>query len=224
MIKLETVEFLRGLIAFVIAYFPTVTFAGYFETWIAKKFGDYTAYEAGYLTFNPLIHMDPLGLAIIVLSPHFGFGARIPMNPNNVQGRLKSFKIALLFFSRAIAHFILLILSLAALIFLHLKFAGFFIYSKPSPLVLTLFLIFQALLSLNIISVMLYVIMGLLRNLIHFFLPDLELRSGFMSLAIFLLPFLMIIVLGPYIQEILINFSASILGPWIEGWLRAFLF
>ena len=41
------------------------------HAWVAKLFGDDTAEQAGRLSLNPLVHLDLMGLAMVVL---LGFG------------------------------------------------------------------------------------------------------------------------------------------------------
>ena len=49
---------------------------------VAKWFGDYTAERAGRLTLNPVAHIDPMGLLMVVLVG-FGFAKPVPTNPAN---------------------------------------------------------------------------------------------------------------------------------------------
>ena len=49
---------------------------------VAKWFGDDTAQRAGRVTLNPLAHIDPMGLLMVVLVG-FGFAKPVPTNPAN---------------------------------------------------------------------------------------------------------------------------------------------
>jgi Zn-dependent protease len=49
---------------------------------VAKWFGDDTADRAGRITLNPLAHIDPMGLLMVVLVG-FGFAKPVPTNPAN---------------------------------------------------------------------------------------------------------------------------------------------
>jgi Zn-dependent protease len=56
--------------------------------WMASKFGDLTAKQAGRLTLNPLPHIDPLGTIIVPLLLYFsnagflfGWAKPVPINP-----------------------------------------------------------------------------------------------------------------------------------------------
>ncbi len=93
------------LITFVIAYFIVIAPAGFFRAWVAKKMGDSTGEQLGFLTFNPLVHINGIGLFILVFSclvdrvVPFGWGAFIPINPHNITGRLRPVKLFFAYFS-----------------------------------------------------------------------------------------------------------------------------
>ena len=50
----------------------------------AFALGDDTAKRQGRLTLNPLRHLDPMGLLMIVIF-HFGWAKPVPVNPNNFR-------------------------------------------------------------------------------------------------------------------------------------------
>lgn len=52
--------------------------------WVAYKFGDNTAKNAGRLTFNPLVSIDPLG-ALMILFVGFGWARPVPVNLMNFR-------------------------------------------------------------------------------------------------------------------------------------------
>ena len=54
----------------------------YFHGFIAYRMGDPTAKFAGRLTFNPLKHIDPIGLIAFLLF-RFGWAKPVPVNPYN---------------------------------------------------------------------------------------------------------------------------------------------
>lgn len=61
----------------------------------ATLLGDPTAKNAGRLSLNPLVHIDPLGLIMLFLV-RFGWGKPTPYNPYNLQNpRLGSLLIAI---------------------------------------------------------------------------------------------------------------------------------
>ena len=51
------------------------------HAWVAKLFGDDTAEQAGRLSLNPLVHVDLMGLAMVVLLG-FGYAKPVPTSPH----------------------------------------------------------------------------------------------------------------------------------------------
>ena len=60
----------------------SLAFHEYGHAWSAKKFGDDTAEKLGRLTLNPVAHIDPVGLIMIILIG-FGWAKPVPTNPAN---------------------------------------------------------------------------------------------------------------------------------------------
>lgn len=60
--------------------FISLTFHECAHGYIAYRLGDPTAKEAGRLTLNPLKHIDPLGLIMMILV-RFGWAKPVPVNP-----------------------------------------------------------------------------------------------------------------------------------------------
>jgi len=83
MINVELAQFLLTTISFVFAYLICATLVGAFRAWVVDKLGDPTPRQLGFLTLNPMAHIDPLGL-IFLLYFHFGWGAHVPINPRNI--------------------------------------------------------------------------------------------------------------------------------------------
>ena len=61
--------------------------------YVAKHFGDYTAYQAGRISLNPLVHIDPIGtilipLVLVVTTAGqfvFGWAKPVPVNFGNLR-------------------------------------------------------------------------------------------------------------------------------------------
>jgi Zn-dependent protease len=75
----ETVPF--RLIAFVLAF----TLHEYAHAFVAWKLGDNTAKDEGRLTINPIPHIDPFGMILILFGP-FGWAKPVPVNPLHFRG------------------------------------------------------------------------------------------------------------------------------------------
>ena len=56
------------------------------HAYVAKLSGDNTAERAGRLTLNPVAHIDPMGLLMVVLVG-FGYAKPVPTDPRNFRSR-----------------------------------------------------------------------------------------------------------------------------------------
>jgi Zn-dependent protease len=64
----------------------SLSFHEWGHAFAAKMFGDDTAQRAGRLTLNPLAHLDPIGLLMVVMVG-FGWAKPVPTNPRNFTSR-----------------------------------------------------------------------------------------------------------------------------------------
>ena len=69
-------------ILIITALILSLTFHEYGHGIVAKYYGDDTAEKAGRLTLNPLAHIDPVGLLMVVL---IGFGYAKPVTTNHAN-------------------------------------------------------------------------------------------------------------------------------------------
>ena len=69
-----------------IALIISLSFHEFGHAYVAKRFGDDTAERAGRLTINPLAHIDPMGLLMVVFVG-FGYAKPVPTNPRNFTSR-----------------------------------------------------------------------------------------------------------------------------------------
>ncbi len=60
------------------------SFRGFFQAWVARKLGDETPANMGFLTMNPLAHIDPIGF-ICMLLVGIGFGKPIQFSSRNYK-------------------------------------------------------------------------------------------------------------------------------------------
>ncbi len=70
----------------IVALVISLTFHEFGHAASAKYFGDDTAQRMGRLNINPLAHIDPMGLLMVVLVG-FGYAKPVPTNPRNFSTR-----------------------------------------------------------------------------------------------------------------------------------------
>ena len=76
------------LLALIPAMLIALTFHEYAHARMAYFWGDPTAKYEGRLTLNPLSHLDPIGLLMLVVV-RFGWAKPVPINPLNFRDRRK---------------------------------------------------------------------------------------------------------------------------------------
>jgi len=117
MITLYTVELINRIVTLLIAYIITETTCGYIRAWLAYTFGDDTGKRMGLLSWNPLVHLDPVGIAFLVLF-RVGWGKYVPVMPHRLSQQNRFLKTALVYYSDVITHGIFALTSLIGLFFL----------------------------------------------------------------------------------------------------------
>lgn len=76
------------LLARIPALLIAITFHEYAHARMAYFWGDPTAKYEGRLTLNPLSHLDPIGLLMLIIV-RFGWAKPVPINPLNFRDRKK---------------------------------------------------------------------------------------------------------------------------------------
>jgi Zn-dependent protease len=74
--------------AFVVALVTGIGFHEFSHAWAANELGDDTAAQRGRLTLNPLAHIDPMGMVVMLLIG-FGWGKPTPVNPYRLRNGVK---------------------------------------------------------------------------------------------------------------------------------------
>lgn len=123
MVNLGSATLLVNIISFFMAYLFVISVSGCFRAWVAARMGDHTAEASGFLTLNPVMHMSPLGLLFFAFYA-VGFithmplmwGKHVPINPFNIIGKRRSFRLGCAYFSDTLLHIVLAITILLVLI------------------------------------------------------------------------------------------------------------
>lgn len=115
MMTLHTAEILISIITFFISYLVVITLSNVFRAWVALEMGDDTGVRLGYLTFNPMVHIDPIGLFFLFIF-YFGWGRMVPINPLLINEPYRMTKLAIVYLSDSFMHFILSLVGIIALL------------------------------------------------------------------------------------------------------------
>jgi len=76
----QVITFVMILVAIILS----LSFHEFGHAYSAKLYGDDTAQRLGRLTINPISHIDPMGLLMVVLVG-IGYAKPVPFNPNNFK-------------------------------------------------------------------------------------------------------------------------------------------
>lgn len=82
MFGLDLLDMVAGLPGLVMA----LSLHEYAHAKAADAMGDFTPRMMGRLTMNPLAHIDPIGLVMLLVA-HFGWAKPVMFNPNNFRNR-----------------------------------------------------------------------------------------------------------------------------------------
>ena len=111
-----------------------ITFHEFAHAWMADKLGDDTPRKQGRLNLNPLTHMDPVGIAMLLFAG-FGWGKPVEINPNNFNRTISLRKgNALVSFAGPAMNFILAIMF-SIIYGLLLAFGGTFILTTTGQII-----------------------------------------------------------------------------------------
>ena len=73
----------------VVPFMFAVTIHEVMHGYAAYKLGDNTAKNAGRLTLNPIAHIDPVGLLVLLLTRIIGWAKPVPIDPRNFKSYKK---------------------------------------------------------------------------------------------------------------------------------------
>lgn len=106
MISVKIVQQLISILTLLLAYFLVISPVGCFRAWVSRRVGDTTGEDLGFLTLNPIPHIDVVGI-LVLLFFGVGWGKHIPINPMNITYPYRWAKLLISYFSDTIAHLIL---------------------------------------------------------------------------------------------------------------------
>ena len=233
--NLRNIEFFMSILTMLVAYIITETSCGFIRAWVAKKMGDDSAERNGFLSLNPLVHVDMIGVIFLILY-NFGWGRYIPINPYAIHGPMQRLKITIAYFSDTIARLLLAVIALVALLssfgltllevvkpmIFHRHIALPILakyYPETSSLMLTLAIILAAIIYLCVLLAVLNLIVNTVRLVILFYFQE-SLGSGYLE---FFIPILLIIFLADPLQHKAIDFVILAAYHLTRLWGGAFL-
>jgi len=213
-----TLDFIRGIQMLIIAflsYIITITFAGWFESWMAKKVGDDTPEQLGFLTLNPLEHFNVFGFAAVLWSTFYasllpfqfipGWGRYIPLLPDTMRGKNLKLRAFIEFMGRSVAHLILLIVftiigAMYGFFNLH-ALNPVMIANNPTSFIQVMFNLFIFIQKQNLVLFVIHFVLGIFKYLLQFYVPKIHEISISRILLAFVVLSLGIYILSPILES-----------------------
>jgi len=112
MFNLSYAQSLTTTIALLIAYIISTTISGPIQALMSQWMGDSTATDEGYVSLNPLKHIDPLGTVLLLLTG-FGFGSTMPIDPQQIKPNWRGLRFLIAYGAKT---YISLVLGIVALV------------------------------------------------------------------------------------------------------------
>ena len=135
-----------GLILSIPGVLIAITFHEFAHAWMADRLGDDTPRREGRLSLNPIKHMDPVGI-LMLLFVGIGWGRPVSINPVNFNRTISIRKAnALVAFAGPAMNFILAIVF-SIIYAVYLVFGGTFIYTDAGNIIE---IIIASIISMNI--------------------------------------------------------------------------
>lgn len=130
--------YLLSLLLTLPAVIIAITFHEFAHAWMADRLGDTTPRYQGRLTLNPLAHLDPVGLILLIFA-HVGWGKPVQINPNNfTSNKSMSACEALVSFAGPAMNFIIAIILTVISMLLSALAPATFLYSNGGQILGTL--------------------------------------------------------------------------------------
>lgn len=117
MLDLETIYSIINIAVYVLAYLISVTLVGYLRGSIVVAMGDYTPKHLGLLSLNPLRHLDPIGMLLLLIPPHVGWGRYWAVNSLYIHPPHRRIKLACAYLAGSIGYFLLAMFAIIVLEF-----------------------------------------------------------------------------------------------------------
>lgn len=202
----QLVTNINTYLTLILAYGFSVTCAGAAKAWVAKKMGDFTAEFAGYLTLDPLVHVDLMGM-IVLLFTGFGWGRNVPVSIENVRQPRRTLKLFAIFYSSTVAHILLCGLAIvlfAALLITKDGYFGATVFGK------TILMVLQSAIGVNAFLAMLRFIQA---SMDLIFMHAVELHpeySPYIELGALIGSLALMLLLGRQMQMLFLHIAAAL--------------
>lgn len=174
MMSFIDVQTARDFVTLLLAYFFSMIFVGFAQAFFAKKMGDDTAERHGFLSLDPNVYIDWVGLVCLLVF-QFGWGRTVPISRYNFHGRYGSFWFSCVYLFNVFAHIFLAIVAAILAVTVVKSSLVAVVTGHAVPLIdesstaLALRMVFVCILQLNILLAMIRIIFNVVDLIFVFF-------------------------------------------------------
>lgn len=197
---------LKIILCSTLAYGLSVTLAGALKAWTAKKCGDRTAEYAGFLTVDPLVHIDIPGL-ILLMFTGFGWGSEVPIDVYSIGYPLRDLKILLVYYIQTITHIVLASLAILCVAILEITQA---MHMEQTALVIIAKILLQGFVGINIFLAMLRFIQASVDLICMHLIEQNPTAMIYIRLGSLIASLVILLLIGAQMQLFFANISSSL--------------
>lgn len=201
-IGLKGAQSVIHLVTIFFAYLLTIAPAGYFRAWVAAKMGDETAKNNGFLTLNPINHIDPIGIIMLFLF-NIGWGKQVPINIANIREPNRLFKFSVALLSGVFIHFLMAIIALFVFILLLGGDSFALIHSTVSSLAVSIARIIITFIYLNIFLAVIELVVNIILIGTVFFSEKYSHYQQYTYYILLIVPIVVLLLFGGYLGQLL---------------------
>lgn len=154
------------VLTFAIGYLIIVPIIGCFRAWVAKQVGDTTPEDSGFLTLNPLAHIDPIGFMVLLLF-RFGWGKHVFINPQHITEPHRWFKFFCATMVAMGAYLLLAVTAFVLYVLFYGRLSGFLTGQPPELAVVLLSIVYAIIFISAFLAVMDFFIDMLMAILVY---------------------------------------------------------
>lgn len=213
--NVEIIYTIQMIIVGLLVYVFNSSFGGYLEATIAKWVGDLVPEELGYRTVDPGAHFSFFWFTLMLAGLVFGYkveffagfpglSKNVPIAPGALVGKNRNLRIAIDFFARSIAQFMLLLVVVFCIIApLFKMMASPYFISEWQSLIVALRMLATTFFTQGILIFSIYTTFGICRSILFFYFPNVNLFSFESILLTFVIWFFVAAFITPQLTQFL---------------------
>ena len=200
----DHVSDVRAMLTLLLAYVLAITPAGWARAYVAKKMGNDTPEQMGFLSLDPIDHFDPVGFLFLVFSRYFfgfiiGWGRHIPISADDFYGPHARLRYVVTILSDVGMHLLLATFSMTTLAIL---FGPSMEVTEPSSFMLSIGQVLSVFFYLNIFFAVISLVSTMIVNITAYFLARFDVDRLYVVILLAIIIVLLAMILAGFLKPI----------------------